>query len=114
MFSLLATSSTQGQKTREHNIERLIEQLQDESKSLRLMAADALANLGPEAKEAESVLIQALRDEDKDVRGAAAKALWKIGPETEDAVPALIESLKEDDGTIRGMAALALGAIAKP
>jgi HEAT repeat protein len=43
-------------------------------------AAYALAEIGPDAREAASALQQAMRDPDKQVREAAAYALKRIQP----------------------------------
>ena len=73
--------------------------------TIRAEAANALGNLGPEAKVAIPQLTQALKDPNKTVRGKAARALVEAGPE---AVPALIDSLKDKDESVRDFAVSAL------
>jgi len=59
-------------------ITALIDALKDQDKEVRISAADALGNIGPEAKEALPPLIAALKDQNEMVRGQAAEALGKI------------------------------------
>ena len=88
----------------------LIKQLQDDKLEVRLQAADALANLGPDAKEAIPALTAALKgDKEAKVRAYAAFALKKMGAEAKEAVPALTDALKDKDEEVRSVAADALG-----
>ena len=62
--------------------------MKDEEWHVRYHAAEALGQIGPEAKAAVPALIQALKDEDRDVGQSEAEALEKINIEaeaTEDA-----------------------------
>ena len=60
-------------------------------------AADALAEIGTEAREAVPALIEALRHQHNYVRCSAAKALGRMGPVALEAVPALLKSLWDND-----------------
>src|SRR5262245_60203083 len=57
----------------------------------RRLAAHALAEIGPAAREAVPALIVALRDPESFVRVWAAAALARVQPENADAIPALVE-----------------------
>jgi HEAT repeat protein len=70
--------------------------------AIRAAAADALAEIGPEARPALPVLLQAAQSNggfdtsDLIVRPAAARAVWKIDPKTQAWVlPILLESLRD-------------------
>ena len=56
----------------------LVEMLQHQGLAVRSIAAEALAEIGPDAKEAIPALERASQDENKHVREAAAAALAKI------------------------------------
>jgi hypothetical protein len=72
----------------------LVEVLTDPSPVLRQRAAQALARIGPDARDAVPDLIVALQDRDEDVRKNVARALGQIGTEARAAVPALLDELK--------------------
>ena len=77
---------------------------------VRALAAEALGQMGPEAKTAVPALTEMLDDRVADVRRSAAAALGKMGPEARPAVPALkkaAEDIDEDD-SVRKTAAEAL------
>ncbi len=76
--------------------------------SVRVAAADAIAVLGPQAKDAVSALIGQLDHEQGWVRVSASGALAAIG---KDAVEPLIETFKNETGAVRIRAAFALGGI---
>jgi outer membrane protein assembly factor BamB len=76
--------------------------------AVRVVAADALAVLGPRAKSVAKILIAQLGDEQPWVRAACSGALVSMGKE---AVPALIDALENETGGIRIRSAFALGAI---
>ena len=59
------------------------------SLSVRWKAAEALGNIGPEAKGAVPALTKALQDESCIVRMRAASALGRMGPEAKQAVDSL-------------------------
>jgi HEAT repeat protein len=72
----------------------LVEVLTDPNPVLRQRAAQALARIGPDARDAVPDLIVALQDRDEEVRKSVARALGQIGPEARAAVPALLDELK--------------------
>jgi len=74
----------------------------------RRQAAEAMVEIGPEAKEAIPVLIPQLGDEEFMIRRVVAEALAAIGPETED-LPALTRALQDEDYWVRTFIAEALG-----
>jgi HEAT repeat protein len=74
----------------------------------RSHAAQALGQMGVDAKEAVPYLSRALRDRDGSVRLAAAQALGRLGPQARAAVPALIKARKDDDWHNRLIVAAAL------
>ncbi len=64
----------------------------DSSAHLRNKAAEALGQIGPEARAAVPALIQTLKD--PEVRAAAITALGAMGPAAKEALPALQELTK--------------------
>ena len=80
-------------------IPALVDALQNPDPLLRRHAAQALARIGPEARDAVPDLIVALQDRDEEVRKNVARALGQIGPAAEAAVPALLEELKAAPAT---------------
>ena len=70
--------------------------------------AEALADMGPEARAAVPALIAALKHREKAVRDSARHALGRIGPR---AVPALIDALKSPSEGVSVLAAEALAAV---
>ena len=91
-------------------VPELVQQLKSGTKpASRAKAADALARLGPKAKDGIPVLIDALKETgDLTVPPVAVKALAGIGA---PAVPALTDVLKHKDTIPRAYAAMALGLI---
>lgn len=73
----------------------------------RRQGAEALGEIGPEAKEAIPVLIPLLEDGEFMIRRAVAEALAAIGPETRE-LPALIRALQDEDYWVRTFVAEAL------
>ncbi len=82
--------------------------LRDRDEHVRWMAALALCQLGPEAREALPALTGALKDEDELVRAASAVALGQLEENAGQAVPALTEALRDPDERVRADAAEAL------
>src|SRR4051794_17147170 len=74
----------------------------------RMVAADALAALGPAAKSAVPDLAATLHDADPRVRAKACVALWSIGPLAAAAVPDLAAALNDKSVEVRLTAAGAL------
>ncbi len=60
---------------------------------IRLIAAEALGRIGPDAKAAIPDLIAAMGDPDSRVRAEAARALGGIGPDAAAAIPDLVRLL---------------------
>ncbi len=77
----------------------------------RLIAAEALARIGPAAKAATPALIRRLDDRDADVRIRAAQSLVQLGAGAE-AVPSLVKRLKDPQRFVRMHMARALWKIA--
>jgi uncharacterized protein (TIGR03067 family) len=76
--------------------------LLDGDPSVRRVAAEALGQLGPAAREAVSRLVQALQDRDEGARWAAAAALEQIGSVPKEAKATVAVILKESvEGTWR-------------
>jgi hypothetical protein len=75
----------------------LIKALVDRDRWVRISAAVALGQIGPEAKEAVPALIKALGDSDPGMRYRSAEALGQIGPEAKEAVPALLKALGDNE-----------------
>jgi HEAT repeat protein len=77
----------------------------------RRLAAHALGEIGPAAREAVPALIEALRDAEGFVRVWAAAALARVQPENPDAIPALVAGTREGISFVRSLAAWHLGRI---
>jgi HEAT repeat protein len=75
----------------------------------RRLAAHALAEIGPAAREAVPALIEALRDPESFVRVWAAAALVRVQPENPDAIPALVAATRDGITFVRSLAAWHLG-----
>ena len=75
----------------------------------RRLAAHALAEIGPAAREAVPALIEALQDPESFVRVWAAAALARIQPENIDAIPALVAGTRVGISFVRSLAAWHLG-----
>jgi HEAT repeat protein len=75
----------------------------------RRLAAHALAEIGPAAREAASALIDALRDPESFVRVWAAAALARVEPENPDAIPVLVAGTRDGISFVRSLAAWHLG-----
>src|SRR6266498_4423924 len=92
-----------------YSVNDLIQQLRSQDANIRAFAADTLARMGAEAKEAVPALAAALKDRDQFVRLYAARALRRMGAEAKEAAAALIAALKDQDSSVRASAADALG-----
>jgi HEAT repeat protein len=89
------------------DLDKLIEDLEDEDEEVREAAAKALGKIGGER--AVEPLIKALEDGEWEVRLATAEALIAI--DDTRAVEPLITVLEDEDGDVRSAAADALGQI---
>ncbi len=76
---------------------------------VRMFAAVAIGNIGPDAKTAIPALTELFKDKDNVVRCLAAQAVGSIGSEAKAAIPSLMGLLKDEYA--RGHAAWALGNI---
>ena len=75
----------------------------------RRLAAHALAEIGPMAREAVPPLSEALRDSESFVRVWAAAALARVEPENLNAVPALVAGTHDESYFVRSLSAWHLG-----
>ncbi len=82
--------------------------LANASYSVRLVAAGALARMGPPARAAIPALTNCLRDDFGDVQAGAARALGRIGVVSPEIVRALLEASGDPEPDVR---AYALGAV---
>ena len=90
----------------------LIPLLKEEDSALRVIAAEALEEIGAGKSESLPVLSALLKDQHPGVRSAAARVLVKIvGPQDASLVPSLIEALKDTDRNVQLDAAQVLGKI---
>lgn len=71
----------------------------DEDADVRTSAVNALAEIGPAAKDAVPAVVRALKDSEPGVRRAAVAALAKVGA-GDDAAAALLDALKDKDGDV--------------
>jgi HEAT repeat protein len=92
------------------DIPDLIQDLKTGDERDRADAAQALGQLGPDAKPALPALLLALRDEGEWVRERALEAILAIGPDPR-AVESLVTGLKDSDEQVRELSAKALGKI---
>jgi HEAT repeat protein len=101
----------------------LIKALSDPEKWVRMNAAMALHNLGPDAKDAVPELMAGVGRKENfiaigsftwTIREEMMIALGSIGPDAKDAVPLLTKALQEELDNTRRTAARALGRIGPP
>jgi HEAT repeat protein len=67
----------------------------------RVLAIEAIVDVGPDAHPAIPALVSALRDRDDGVRARAAQALGKFRRHADAIVPALVEALKDGQPSVR-------------
>jgi HEAT repeat protein len=91
----------------------LIDTLKHPEPSVRVEAANILANLGPSGSAATAALKESFKDENGFVRAHAALAVWQITAEANTIVPLLINLLDHNDRDVRHIAAYALGRIGR-
>jgi len=89
-------------------VSELIKALKNPDPFTRQQAANALAAIGPRAKDAEAQLASAVQDRNSLVCRAAARALAALGATSEDALEGLRRALRDDDLGVRLAAARAL------
>ena len=97
----LPSTPASAQENDDSRVAELIRQLSDQDASVRANAAEALGEIGPEAKAAVPALIEASKHEEAGVRANATYALGRIGSDAKAAVPALIEKLKDENAGVR-------------
>jgi HEAT repeat protein len=78
---------------------------------VRLIAIEALGEIGPGAKEAVPVLTDLLKEDDGLVRLQAAASLWRITGRQAAARPVLMATLQDERAEGRALAAQTLGEI---
>ena len=96
-----------------HVVGKLIKALKHKDWKMRRSAADALAELGPDAAGALKGLIEALKDKDPWVRDGAAFALGKMGAAAKPAAKALVETMKGADDWICETVIASIGSVTK-
>ena len=79
----------------------------------RRLAAHALAEIGPAAREAVPALTKALRDPESFVRMWAAAALARVETENPDAIPVLVAGTRDGIYFVRSLAAWHLGRLGR-
>ena len=75
--------------------------MKDEGRDVRYHAAEALDQIGPDAKDGVPALVEGLKDENINVRRYAAGALGQIGSNAKEAVSALVQALKDNNDGVR-------------
>jgi len=98
-------------KLPKENLRALLDALQSNKPAVRVCAAAALGNMGPEGGLAVTDLMKMLQDNDVDVQKSAATALGNIGPGAGVAAAQLIGALKSKN--LHDAAVEALGKIGK-
>jgi HEAT repeat protein len=91
----------------------LIDLVRKDEFVVRLWAFDALAEIGPAAKDTIPTLTAMLGQNNRFLREYASKVLGRIGPEARSAIPALEKILRDPEPTNRIVAATALWRIAR-
>ncbi len=76
---------------------------------VRVVAAEALGKMGPEAADAIPALQALLKDEQASVREMGAEVLGQMGEQAAAAIPALRELLRDEQVPVRTKAAEVLG-----
>lgn len=90
-------------------VSELIEDLDDDSRWVRLEAAYALGKIGPPARAAVPRLLDTMWDKYADVRYFAVRALGRIRADAESVVPELSVLLNDGEQEVRTAAAMSLG-----
>jgi HEAT repeat protein len=92
-------------------VPELQQALGDGGKYDRILAANALGELGPDAAPAVEALAAGVADPDLDLRRAAVEALGRIGPPAASASTLIAEQLDSGDARLEAAARDALAAI---
>ena len=109
VLSATVLSSVGRASDRTVGVPALTKRLKDDDAGFRSLAAYALGQLGPAARDAVPDLTEALQDSNHKVRSSSAYALGRIGSSAQSAVPALIRRIGDDEQEVRSSAASALG-----
>ena len=91
------------------DLSQLLDGLQSPDPARRVEAAERLARLGPDARDAALDLVRACRDEEEAVREGVTAALEALGPPKVSDVDALCALLATDDADTAYWAATLLG-----
>ncbi len=89
----------------------LIKATADFDTGVRSWAAQAIAEIGPEARDAIPALIKLLSDPEEGPRIGGCMALSRIGPEAKEAIPALNKTLNDPSKDVRQFARNAIDKI---
>jgi HEAT repeat protein len=92
----------------------LIRATEDADADVRAWAADALAEMGPDAAPAIPALIRLLSDKEEGPRNTGCFALGKIGPAASVALPALRKALHDPSRDVQRFARQAIKEIRQP
>jgi HEAT repeat protein len=95
----------------ERRLAALLKLLGSDDTEDRVVAAEFLARMGSDAKDAVRLLVDRVSDVSPSVRRASAEALGHIGVPAEPAIGVLVDALGDPEDMVRGSAARALAAI---
>ena len=109
-----ASSPAEGESSLPPRMAELVKQLQDPDWDIRMEAATALGNLGPEAKPALPYLVVALKDPVPTVRMKAVDALMFMRAAAAEAAPLLLPMLEDADELVRISVVVALPRVTAP
>jgi HEAT repeat protein len=90
------------------SLPKLLADLDSKDAQVRIKAALALGEMGPDAQRAIPSLFKALKDRDENVARQALQALRAIGTPTRDDVEMLMGGLRDDSPRVRGYSLEAL------
>jgi HEAT repeat protein len=89
-----------------------VELLQHEDMYVRIVAAEKLGDLGPDAKSVDA-LVAALHDDEWRVRMTAVSFLSTMGKAAELALPEIVACLADNESQVQAFAVQTLGRLAK-
>jgi HEAT repeat protein len=99
--------------TQTASVQAIADRLYDSDYEVRIVALDALRDLGSKSAPAVPALAKVLGDRDPDLQLAALKTLENVGPTAKGALPAIIAALKNADVRIRREAPVLLGSFGR-
>lgn len=114
LFAILSLAILGSVYAQNAEVRDLIGKLTGKDNTERRRAAEALAELGPDAKLAVPALTKALRDRDLFVRRYSAQALGKIGTDARDAITALALATGDEAREVQLAAIESLCQLGKP